>query len=273
MHYNSTSYLCNGKNKCMNLNIYFMKRFVSFLMMASLLIIGANAQKKIMFDLSHSQCTDVYEGHETYPLVVPAYTEMAQQLGAELVVNEEAEITPQLLKGIDVLVMLSPLSNKLQKDLTEVEKKTLVDFVKKGGSLIFFVDDNHRVDLSRYGANDVTRAFGIEFGEDVALPGNVGAVSFKNEIFKDRYEIPYSGACVMTGGIPASVCMEDGWLHSSYVKLDNGGKFFAGGDTMVGLLLGYDDGVRKVRNGMETRWWGKDSRAFMTDLLEWALEK
>ena len=230
-------------------------------------------QKKIMFDLSHSQCTDVYEGHETYPLVVPAYTEMAQQLGAELVVKEEAEITPQLLKGIDVLVMLSPLSNKLQKDLTEVEKKTLVDFVKKGGSLIFFVDDNHRVDLSRYGANDVTRAFGIEFGEDVALPGNVGAVSFKNEIFKDRYEIPYSGACVMTGGIPASVCMEDGWLHSSYVKLDNGGKFFAGGDTMVGLLLGYDDGVRKVRNGMETRWWGKDSRAFMTDLLEWALEK
>lgn len=250
-----------------------MKRLFTIALVLLALTSCSQEQKKIMFDLSHSQCTDVYEGHETYPLVVPAYTEMAQQLGAELVVNEEAEITPQLLKGIDVLVMLSPLSNKLQKDLTEVEKNTLVDFVKKGGSLIFFVDDNHRVDLSRYGANDVTRAFGIEFGEDVALPGNVGAVSFKNEIFKDRYEIPYSGACVMTGGIPASVCMEDGWLHSSYVKLDNGGKFFAGGDTMVGLLLGYDDGVRKVRNGMETRWWGKDSRAFMTDLLEWALEK
>ncbi len=250
-----------------------MKKLFTIALVLLVLTSCNQEQKKIMFDLSHSQCTDVYEGHETYPLVVPAYTEMAQQLGAELVVNDEAEITPQLLKGIDVMVMLSPLSNKLQKALTEVEKKTLVDFVKKGGSLIFFVDDNHRVDLSRYGANDVTRAFGIEFGEDVALPGNVGAVSFKNEIFKDRYEIPYSGACVMTGGIPASVCMEDGWLHSSYVKLDNGGKFFAGGDTMVGLLLGYEDGVRKVRNGMETRWWGKDSRAFMTDLLEWALKK
>lgn len=250
-----------------------MKKIFTIALVLLALTSCDQGQKKIMFDLSHSQCTDVYKGHETYPLVVPAYTEMAQQLGAELVVNEEAEITPQLLKGIDVLVMLSPLSNKLQKDLTEVEKKTLVDFVKKGGSLIFFVDDNHRVDLSRYGANDVTRAFGIEFGEDVALPGNVGAVSFKNEIFKDRYEIPYSGACVMTGGIPASVCMEDGWLHGSYVKLDNGGKFFAGGDTMVGLLLGYEDGVRKVRNGMETRWWGKDSRAYMTDLLEWSLKK
>ena len=250
-----------------------MKKLFTIALVLLALTSCNQGQKKIMFDLAHSQCTDVYKGHETYPLVVPAYTEMAQQLNAELVVNEEAEITPQLLKGIDVLVMLSPLSNKLQKDLTEVEKKTLVDFVKKGGSLIFFVDDNHRVDLSRYGANDVTRAFGIEFGEDVALPGNVGAVSFKNEIFKERSEIPSSGACVMTGGIPASVCMEDGWMHSSYVKLDNGGKFFAGGDTMVGLLLGYEDGVRKVRNGMETRWWGKDSRAFMTDLLEWALAK
>ena len=37
-------------------------------MLACLLMTGANAQKKIMFDLSHSQCTDVYEGHETYPL-------------------------------------------------------------------------------------------------------------------------------------------------------------------------------------------------------------
>ena len=229
------------------------------------------AQKTIMFDLSHSQCRGIEPGYETYPKVVPTYQEMALELGAELILNEEAEITPQLLKKVDVLVMLSPLSNKLQKDLTEVEKKTLVDFVKKGGSLIFFVDDNHRVDLSHYGANDVTRAFGIEFGEDVPLPGNVGAVSFQNEIFKQRYEIPYSGACVMTGGTPVSVCMEGGWLHGSYVTLDNGGKFYAGGDTMVGLLLGYEDGERLVMNGMDTHWWGKDSRAYMTDLLEWAL--
>ena len=250
-----------------------MKKLISLLMLLLSVAATGFAQKIIMFDLSHSQCRGIEPGHETYPKVVPAYQEMAQELGAQLVLNEEAEITNQLLKKVDVLVMLSPLSNKLQKDLTEVEKKALVNYVKKGGSLLFFVDDNHRVDLARYGANDVTRAFGIVFGEDVKLPGNVGAVSFKNEIFKDRYEIPYSGACVMTGGIPVSVCMEDGWLHASYVKLKNGGKFYAGGDTMVGLLLGYEDGVRKVAKGMETRWWGKDSRAYMKDLLEWALKK
>ena len=96
-----------------------MKKLLTIVLVLLALTSCNEAQKTIMFDLSHSQCTDVYVGHETYPLVVPAYTEMAQQLGAELVVNEEAEITPQLLKGSDVLVMLSPLSNKLQKDLTE----------------------------------------------------------------------------------------------------------------------------------------------------------
>jgi len=236
-------------------------------------IFTANAQKVIMFDLSHSQCTDVYEGHETYPLVVPAYKEMAAEVGAQLVVNEDAEITSQLLKKVDVLVMLSPLSNKLQKDLTEVEKQALVKYVKKGGSLIFFVDDNHRVDNARYGANDVLKPFGIEIFNDVPLPGNVGAVSFKNEIFKERYEIPYSGACLMTGGTPVSVCMEEGYLHGTCVTLKNGGKLYVGGDTMVGLLLGYPDGERKKTNKMETRWWGKDSRPYMTDLLAWALKK
>ena len=248
-------------------------RKVLFTCLLTVLAMSVYAQKTIMFDLSHSQCRDVYEGHETYPLVVPAYREMAAEVGAQLVVNEESEITSKLLKGVDVLVMLSPLSNQLQKDLTAVEKEALVKYVKKGGSLIFFVDDNHRVDVNRYGANDVFRPFGIEVGKDVPLPGNVGAVSFKNEIFKERYEIPYSGACLMTGGTPVSVCMEEGYLHGTYVQLKNGGKLYVGGDTMVGLLLGYPDGERKTHNKMETRWWGKDSRPYMTDLLAWALKK
>ncbi len=250
-----------------------MKKIVLACLLAFIATSAVYAQKTIMFDLSHSQCRDVYEGYETYPLVVPAYTEMAAEVGAQLVVNEEAEITSKLLKGVDVLVMLSPLSNQLQKDLTATEKEALVKYVKKGGSLIFFVDDNHRVDVERYGANDVFRPFGIEVGKDVPLPGNVGAVSFKNEIFKERYEIPYSGACLMTGGTPVSVCMEEGYLHGTYVQLKNGGKLYVGGDTMVGLLLGYPDGERKTHNRMETRWWGKDSRPYMTDLLAWALKK
>ena len=228
--------------------------------------------KKILFDLSHAQCLDIYEGHETYPKVVPAYKRMISEMGgAELIVNEDAVIDGKLLSGVDVLIMLSPLSNKLQKNLSQTERKALVDFVKDGNSLIFFIDDAHRVDWNAYGALDVVSPFGFSFGQDVRLPGNVGAVAFPNEIFSGRHEIPYSGACVMTGGEPVSVCMEEGYLHGSIVKLPQGGKLYVGGDTMVGLLLGYFDGQRKTMEMMETRWWGKDSYQYMSELIRWAL--
>lgn len=40
---------------------------------------------------------------------------------------------------------------------------------------------------------------------------------------------------------------------------------------MVGLLLGYFDGQRKTMEMMETRWWGKDSYQYMSELIRWAL--
>lgn len=249
-----------------------MKKFFLASFLSLFAFFGAEAQlKTVMFDLSHAQCRDIAPGFETYPKVLPAYREITHDLGAQLVVNDSSEITPELLSRTDVLIMLSPLSNKLQKDLTEKEKRTLVDFVGHGGSLIFFVDDEHRVDLARYGANDVTRPFGIEFGPDVEVPKNCGAVSFESKIFSARHEIPYSGARLMTGGIPLSVCMDGGYLHAAYVELPNGGKLYAAGDTMVGLLLGYPDGERLAFAKMHTRWWGKDSRLYMQELIDWAL--
>lgn len=192
-------------------------------------------QKTVMFDLSHGKCRGIEPGFETYPEVIPGYEAIVGECGARLLVNDSSEINAGLLSDVDVLIMLSPLSNTLQRDITAVEKQAIVDFVKGGGCLLFFVDDEHRVDITRYGANDITRPFGIEFGPDVkGLPGNCGAVSFENEIFGGRREIPYSGARLMRGGVPASVCMEQGYLHASFVKLPNGGKLFVAADTMVG---------------------------------------
>jgi hypothetical protein len=231
-------------------------------------------RKTVMFDLSHGQCQDTYPGHEYYTDILPGYEDLMAQVGARLVVNDSLEITKKSLKNVDALLMLSPLSNDLQKNISDAEKVAIVDFVKHGGRLIFFVDDEHRVNLKEYGANDITRVFGVELGDDIKdIPGNCGAISFENEIFSRRYEIPYSGARAMKGGIPSSVCLEGGYLHSSYVKLKNGGRIFVAADTMVGQLMGYPDGVRNVHNKMETRWWGKDSNEFMRDLLVWALEK
>lgn len=75
----------------------------------------------------------------------------------------------------------------------------------------------------------------------------------------------------MRGGVPASVCMEQGYLHASFVKLPNGGKLFVAADTMVGLLMGYEDGERNVSRKMLSRWWGKDSRLYMRELIQWML--
>ena len=74
----------------------------------------------------------------------------------------------------------------------------------------------------------------------------------------------------MRGGEPVSVCMEGGYLHGTIVELANGGKLYVGGDTMVGLLLGYVDGERLNFDKMATRWWGKDSWNYMKALLNWA---
>lgn len=230
-------------------------------------------KKRILFDLSHSQCTDTYKGYETYPYLLPAYERMLQELDcpAELIIHEQGELTAERLVEADVVLMLSPLNKGLQKNLTEAERRNLVQYVAKGGSLLFFIDDAHRVDWQAYGAADVVGPYGISFGEDVPLPGNVGAIAFPNRIFKGRYEIPYSGACLMRGGEPVSVCMEGGYLHGTVVELANGGKLYVGGDTMVGLLLGYADGERLSVDRMGTRWWGKDSWNYMKELLNWAL--
>jgi hypothetical protein len=170
--------------------------------------------------------------------------------------------------------MISPLARANQKPIKSEEKLAIISFLEKGGSLLLFVDEEeYRVILKEYGANDITKRFGIEIGDDITnIPGNCGAISFENEIFGGRREIPYSGARKIKGGIPASVCMEGGWLHASYVKLKNGGKLFVAGETMVALLMGLPDGERNVHKKMETRWWGKDSRLYMKELIAWSLK-
>lgn len=232
---------------------------------------GLAQTKRLMFDLSHGQFEDTFVSNSFYDYVIPDYKEILERNQIEYVENNE-EITSKRLKHIDVLLMLSPLARRTQKPITPTEKKAIVHFIRKGGSVILMVDEeSHRVILDKYGANDITRHFGIEIGNDITdVPGNCGAVSFENEIFKGRREVPYSGSRLLKGGIPASVCMEGGYLHASYVKLKNGGKLYVVAETMVGLLMGMPDGERNVHKKMESRWWGKDSHLYMEELIRWA---
>lgn len=252
-----------------------MKRLPTLLLTAMATAAAASAQSapKLMFDLAHGQFQDVFVDPSFYDYVIPGYQEILDRNGIEYVPNT-AEITPESLAGIDALLMLSPLARATQVPITQQEKTAIVDYVNGGGSLIIMVDEEeYRVILDEYGANDITSQFGITLGDDITdVPGNCGAVSIENEIFSGRWEVPYSGSRKVYGGIPASLCMEGGYVHGAYAKLDNGGKIYVIGETMVGLLMGYPDGERNVHRMMETRWWGKDSRKFMEELILWAIQ-
>ena len=230
-----------------------------------------DGQKRLMFDLAHGQFQDKYVDPSFYDYVIPGYQEILARHDIEYVPNS-AEITTESLQDIDVLLILSPLARSTQVPFTEGEKAAIVDYIRQGGSVIILVDEESgRVILDEYGANDITRPFGIELGEDIEdVPGNCGAISFENEIFHGRREVPYSGSRRVRGGIPASVCMEGGYVHGAYTKVEGGGRLFVIGETMVGLLMGYPDGERNVHKRMDTRWWGKDSRLYMEELIVWA---
>lgn len=251
-----------------------------FISLCALLAVACSTEERtpvIMFDKSHGQCL----GSSYTADVVPDYQKMAADNGAELVINEDQPFSEATLEGIDVVLMLSPLQHDLQKNITSEEATALVNFINRGGSLIVFVDEEaHRVLLEPYNINAVTTPFGIEFGYDNKIAGNNGAVSFENEIFKGRYEVPCTGMRSVKGGIPASVCMDDGYLHATYVELASGGKLFACAETMVALLMGGDEDIerkgptRRTPEGKmtQTGWFGKDSRKYMADLIEWSLK-
>lgn len=221
--------------------------------------LGASAQRKIMFDLSHGQFKDTFVDSTYYDYVIPGYEKIAREGGYQLVMNK-SEITAQALDGMDALLIISPLSKATQKNFTEVEKRAITDYIKRGGAVLLFIDEEkHRVNLKEYGVNDITREFGIEVSYDYAVPGNCGAVTFENEIFGGRREIPCSGVRGVKGGTPAGVCMEQGYQMASFVRFGNGGRLYVAGETMAALLMGYPDGERNVHKMMQTRWWGKDS--------------
>lgn len=248
-----------------------------FVLLLSLMAAGvvAGAQESVLlFDLAHGQFQDVFVEPSYYDYVIPDYKEILKELNCAYRENR-GEITSETLKDVNVLLMLSPLAKSTQKNITEREKQAIVGFIQNGGRVIIMVDEEqYRVNLQEYGANDITKQFGIELGDDIqGLPGNCGAVSFENEIFGGRREVPYSGSRHLKGGVPVSVCMEQGYLHASYALTPKGGKLYVAAEAMVGLLMGYPDGERNIHKMMQTRWWGKDSHLYMKELLAWTLKE
>ncbi|MDN5308573.1 MAG: hypothetical protein PWP16_1936 [Eubacteriaceae bacterium] len=247
---------------------YFLKLFI--VCASGLFIIPVQAQNKtVLLDVSHDEKAQYTKVN---PQMFDQYYELVEEkLGVSLVVNEDKELDAALLAKSDVVIVLSPLSKQTLKNLTPIERTSLVAYVKNGGKLIFFTDEDHRMDIDAFGANDVVEPFGMKFGGDLDNMRDVMAISFIGEVIKGKYELPYSGSRELTGGIPLSVRNSPGaYVHGAYTKLDNGGKIAAFAETMVGLFMG---GVEMKRSNGETiTWSGKDDKQFMQELIAWMLE-
>lgn len=247
------------------------KAIVIIILFIALFLVKASAQNKVvLLDISQE---DKSEYLKVSPKIFEDYRDIIEnQFGAALIINEDREVNNEFLEKTDVLIVLSTLSSAdLKKTRTETEIGSIVSFVKNGGRLIFFTDEDRRMNLEAFGANEIVKPFGMEFGNDLPMMRNVGAISFIGEYIKGRYELPYSGSRELTGGIPISVMnAEGGHVHGAYVKLANGGKLAAFGETMVGLFIG---GVEfAMPDGNSIVWKGKDNKQFMKELITWMLE-
>lgn len=245
-----------------------MKKLIIAVLLVVLPHFIFSQKKSVLLDISHEQKSQYIKVN---PQIFDTYNEVIEDLlGATLVINEDKELNSSLLNNHDVVIVLSPLSKETLKNLTMLERSSLVGYVKNGGKLIIFTDEDHRMDVVSYGANDVIEPFGMHLGNDLDNIRNVMAISFIGEVFKGKYEVPYSGSRELTGGIPLSVRNSSGaHVHGAYTKLENGGKIAAFGETMVALFLG---GVDEKRSETTISWNGKDNKQFMLELIEWMLK-
>lgn len=245
-----------------------MRKIILSVFLIALPLFIFSQKKNVMLDISHEQRSQYLKVN---PQIFDVYKEVVEdQLRAALIINEDKELESSLLNSQDLVIILSPLSKETLKNLTTTERKSLVDYVKNGGKLILFTDEEHRMDAEAFGANEVVGPFNMQFGEDLDYIRNVMAISFIGEVFKGRYEVPYSGSRELTGGIPLSVRNSPGaHVHGAYTKLDNGGKIVVFGETMVALFLG---GVDERRSDATIHWDGKDDKQFMLELIDWMLK-
>jgi hypothetical protein len=250
-----------------------MKKLVFTIALLALTIVSVYAQKRtVVLDVSHEIDTAY-----TYvnPNMFEQYKELVgNKIGAELIINKNKEVDNAMLANADVLIVLSPLKKDRttkKNNLTSVERDAIVNYVRNGGKLILFMDEENRVNMESFGGNDIVKPFGMEYGLDLPMKPDVGATSLVTEAIKNKYELSYSGSRSLTGGTPISVRNGDEKVvHGAYVKLDNGGTIVAFGETMTGLFMG---GVEmSLPNGMKIIWKGKDDQLFMQELIEWLIK-
>jgi len=206
---------------------------------------------------------DVFHGQN--PEIAWNFSELLDSQRAQIRIDS-SEIAKKNLDDVFGLILFLP-----GKPMTANEIKTIVNFIKHGGSLLFIIDEEKRTPL--YSNNNFLKPFGMELTETIPYLHNCGAVAEKSDICADKREIPYSGGRSVKGGtVVSKVLMDKSYVHCAYTK-EKDAKIIVMGDGMAGLFMGQADGVRLTGTvPADTKYWGKDSKVFMEEIFDFFIE-
>lgn len=220
-------------------------------------------QNRVYYDQAHG------EGGPS-----PDLAEIGARTGYRIAL-EAQPIAPDGLKNVRMLYLRAP-----SKEFSRAEKDAVVAFVKGGGSLLLVLDEEQRQPLAGTGVNDLIEPFGMKLTPDTPYLHNCGAIAKAGEINTADRELPFSGGRAVEGGTPFAWQLDkDGkpaQPFAAWKKVDGGGRIVVMGEGMASLFLGAKEGQRlsgAPRNVMNTVYWGKDSAAFMEEVLVWLLKK
>jgi len=159
------------------------------------------------------------------------------------------------------------------------ERVAIVEFVRKGGSLLLAFDEERRAPLATTGVNDIIAPFGMKLTDDIEYLHNNGAIAKKGAINSADREVPFSGGRAVEGGTPFAWQLDKdgkpGQVFAASTTFGKTGRVVVLGDAMATLFLGTPEGVRLTgvpRDPTRTTYWGKDSAIFMEELLTWLIK-
>lgn len=225
----------------------------------------------INFAYSQSSKTIIYDAfHGQNPKNGYIFNRLLPNNSDASIEVDSIELSENILRGKDGLILFSPT-----KAFKIDEKQAIVKYLISGGSLLLIFDEERRMSLNGVGVNDMIIPFGIELTKDAPARHNCGAIADSSDILNGKRELPYSGGRSIKGGIVISKVYDDGnYIHCAYIKIPDGGKVIVMSDGMAGLLLGRPDGERFSGTGpFDSKYWGKDSKVFMQEILNFLIKK
>lgn len=193
-------------------------------------------------------------------------------LNLEVVASTEP-ITAAKLEGVRLLYLRAP-----SQEIGAEERAVIVEFVRRGGSLLLVLDQEQRQSLAKTKVNEIIGPFGLQLTPDTEYLHNCGAIAKAGAINPADRRIPYSGGRAVGGGTAFAWRLDrDGKPAEPFAAYTQVGRarIVVLGEGMATLHLGTEEGERLSgvpNDPAHTTYWGPDSAVFISEVLAWLVE-